>query len=87
MPKFHHNLMDIGSLCNHDCHILFENTAVTVSSKDNAFLLRGHRETIGAKLWRFSFRPHNHPATPTQWKSGPVALNANDLPSVGALVR
>ena len=30
MHNFHHNLMGIGKLCDHNCHILFEKTSVTV---------------------------------------------------------
>ena len=62
---------------------------MTVFSKDNKnILLKGWRDTTGAKLWRFSLRPEDnpvssiHPTTPTT----PAALNAHDLPSVGALV-
>ena len=28
--NFHHNLMGIGKLCDHNCHFLFEKTSVTV---------------------------------------------------------
>ena len=72
-------------LCNHGCRILFEETAVTVFSKYNTVLLIGYQEQAGAKLWRFSLRPE-HTAL-QQCPTGPVALNANDLPSVGTLVR
>ena len=51
MPKFHHNLMSVGPLCNHGFCILFEDTAGTVFSKDNTVLLKGYRENFGAKLW------------------------------------
>ena len=40
MPNFHHNLMGIGKLCDHNCKVLFENTAVTVFSQDNVVILR-----------------------------------------------
>ena len=50
MPNFHHNLMDIGSLWNHDCLVLFKETAFTVFAKDNPILLRGQREPTGSKL-------------------------------------
>ena len=78
--------MVIGPLCNYDSCVLFDKTAVTVLSKYNAALLRGHHDITGAKIWRFLLFPHNHPAALTQWQSGPVALNANNLTSVGALV-
>ena len=49
-------------------------------------------EAAGAKLWRFSLRPQNSnsqnsDSAPLEWQNGPAALNAHDLPSVGALVR
>ena len=66
---------------------MFEKTAVTVFSKDGTILLRGHREAAGAKLWRFSLRPQNIDSAPLEWQNGPVALNARDLSSVGALIR
>ena len=86
MPNFHHNLLGIGPLCDHDCRVLFDKSAVTVFSRQNTILLRGHRETTGAKLWRFHLIPQNQNSLP-QWQTGPVALRAHDLPSVGALVR
>ena len=85
MPKFHHNLMGIVPLCNHGCCILFKETAVTVLSKYNTVLLKGYRKKFGAKLWRFSLRPNN--TVLKQCQTGPVALNANNLLSVGTLVQ
>ena len=85
MPQFHHTLMGIGPLCDHGYRILFEETAVTVFSKDNAVLLTGFQEQAGAKLWRFSLLPEH--TVLQQRPPGPVALNANNLPSVGTLVR
>ena len=43
MPSssFHHSLMGIGPLCDHDCRVLFKKKAVTVFSKDVNNLLRG----------------------------------------------
>ena len=87
MPNFHHDLMGIGPLCDHGCCVVFEQTKVTVFSKDSTELLRGWRETTGSKLWRFSLRPGDHPTPSPDWSNVPTALNAHDLPSVGALVR
>ena len=86
MPNFHHNLLGIGPLCDKGCRVLFEETAVTVFSRQNTVLLHGYREPTGAKLWRFHLDP-NHQDSPPTWQTGPAALNAHDLPSVGALVR
>ena len=87
MPNFHHKLMGIGPLCNHECHVVIEQTKVTVFSEDSTELLRGWRETTGSKLWRFSLRPNDYPTPPPDWSKGPTDLNAHDLPNVGALVR
>ena len=87
MPNFHHNLMGIGPLCNHRCRIVFEQSQVTVFSKDSTEMLRGWRETTGSKIWRFSLRPIKHPSPLEDLHKGPAALNAHELPSVGALVR
>ena len=87
MPNFHHNLMGIGPLCYHGCRVLFEKISVTIFSKESTIILRGWRNPYGAKIWRFSLRPEDHPLVPPEWSSGPTALNAHDLPSVGALVR
>ena len=87
MTNLHHNLMSIGPLCDHGCHVLYEKTTVTVFTKDGTIILRGWRDPVGAKLWRFSLRPEDHPAVPPEWNSVPTALNAHDLPSVGYLVR
>ena len=62
MPTFQHNLLGIGKLCDHGCKVLFDSNSVTVFSKDNqSILLKGWRDTTGAKLWRFSLRPEDHP--------------------------
>ena len=85
MPKFHHNLMGIGPLCNRSFHVIFEETAVTVFSKDNTLLLKGYLKQSGSKLWHFSLLPNN--IVLQQCPTGPIALNANDLPSVRTLVQ
>ena len=94
MPSFHHNLMGIRPLCDHDCRVLFERKAVTVFAQDGNVLLRGWREKTGSKLWRFSLKPRGHgklPAAmatgPATMAMGPAAHNTHELPSVGALVR
>jgi hypothetical protein len=94
MPSFHHNLMGIGPLCDHDCRVLFERKAVTVFAQDGNVLLRGWREKTGSKLWRFSLKPRGHGKLPAAMATGPATMavgpaahNAHDLPSVGALVR
>ena len=90
MPTFQHNLIGIGTLCDHGCKVLFDSNAVTVFSKDNqGILLKGWQETTGAKLWRFSLQPEDHPipSIPPSAPAPPAALNAHDLPSFGALVR
>ena len=55
-------------------------------SQDNVVILRGWRELTGAKIWRFSLLPQEHSSIPTKWRSSPSALNAHDLPIIGALV-
>ena len=87
MTNFHYNFMGIGSLCDHGCRILFEKKTVTIFSKNSTIILRGWREPVGAKLWRFSLQTEDHPAVPPKWNSVPTALNAHKLPSAGALVR
>ena len=87
MTNFHHNLMGIVPLYDHGCCVLFEKTYVTVFTKGDTIILRRWREHFGAKLWRFSLCPKDHPAVPLEWSSGPTTLNTHELPSVGALVR
>ena len=91
MPTFKHNLFGVGKLCDNGCRVLFDTHAVTVFNKqDDSILLQGWRETTGAKLWRFSLLPEDQPqthTTPAALTTTPLlALNAGDLPSVGALV-
>ena len=86
MPNFHHNMMGISPLCDHGCRVLFEKIYVTIFTKYNKIILRGWREPSGAKLWKFYLCPKDHPLVPLQHRSGPTALNAHDLPSVGAPV-
>eukprot|EP00804_Cyclotella_cryptica_P028661 CCRYP_008183-RA/>CCRYP_008183-RA protein AED:0.20 eAED:0.05 QI:0/0/0/0.66/1/1/6/0/1274 len=85
MPSFQHNLMGIGKLCNNNCRVVFDKTTVTVFANDGSTLLQGWREQHGAKLWRFSLIP-NQQVSPDWASQAPLALNARDLPSVGALV-
>jgi hypothetical protein len=85
MPTFQHNLLGIGKFCDKDCTVVFEKTAVKVLAKDGTSLLQGWREPTGARLWRFSLLPDE--VSPPAWAlPTPMALNAHDLPSVGALV-
>eukprot|EP00956_Cyclotella_meneghiniana_P023402 scaffold45578_cov41-Cyclotella_meneghiniana.AAC.1 len=77
--------MGIGKLCDNNCKVVFDKAAVTVFAKDGSTLLKGWREQQGAKLWRFSLIP-DQDVTPEWASQVPMALNAHDLPSVGALV-
>ena len=77
--------MGIGKLCDNNCKVVFDKAAVTVFAKDGSTLLKGWREQQGAKLWRFSLIP-DQDVTPEWTSQVPMALNAHDLPSVGALV-
>jgi hypothetical protein len=85
MLSFQHNLLGIGKLCDNDCKVVFDKTAVTVFAHDGSMLLKGWREQDGAKLWWFSLILNNN-VTPTWAMQAPAILNAHDLPSVGALV-
>jgi hypothetical protein len=85
MPTFQHNLLGIGKFCDKDCTVVFDKSAVTVFAKDGSSLLQGWRDPDGAKLWRFSLLP-DQVSTPAWALTTPLALNAHDLPSVGALV-
>jgi hypothetical protein len=85
MPTFQHNLLGIGKFCDKDCTVVFDKAAVTVFAKDGSSLLQGWREPDGAKLWRFSLLP-DQVSAPAWALTTPLALNAHDLPSVGALV-
>ena len=87
MTSFHHNLMWIGLLCDHDYRALFKNKAVTVFSQDGNVLLRNWRKKVGAKLWVLSLCPKGHSKLPTALASGPTALNAHNLTSITALVK
>ncbi len=91
MPTFKHNLFGVGKLCDNGCRVLFDTHSVTVFNKQNdSILLQGWRETTGAKLWRFSLLPDDHPQPPNlpaaHSATPHLALNAGDLPSIGALV-
>ena len=87
MPNFHHNLMGISQLCDHKFRVMFDKTSITVYIPDGEVLLRVWCEPAGNKLWRFSLHPQDHPSSPTDCKSDPVALNSHDLPSIVSLVR
>ena len=87
MPQFHHNLMGIGPLCDHDCRVIFEKKYVTVYLRDDNVFLRGCREPKGANLWRFALRPRGHTYLPENYPTEPIELNAHNLPSAVALVR
>eukprot|EP00804_Cyclotella_cryptica_P023279 CCRYP_000441-RA/>CCRYP_000441-RA protein AED:0.42 eAED:0.42 QI:0/-1/0/1/-1/1/1/0/227 len=86
MPTFKHNLFGVGKLCDNGCRVLFDTHSVTVFNKqDDSILLQGWRETTGAKLWRFSLLPEDHPQSPNlpaALAHPHLALSAGDLPSV-----
>ena len=65
---------------------MFEKKYFTVYSQDDNVLLRGWRESRGAKLWRFSLRPQDHTTLPSARPTRPVAMNSHNLPSVCTLV-
>eukprot|EP00804_Cyclotella_cryptica_P009971 CCRYP_015405-RA/>CCRYP_015405-RA protein AED:0.48 eAED:0.22 QI:0/0/0/0.66/1/1/3/0/674 len=90
MPSFKHTLFRVGPLCNNGCRVLFDSVCVTIYNKtDDSIVLQGWRKPTGAKLWRFPLLPDNNPShhvpLPTSTDT-PSALNATNLPSVGALV-
>jgi hypothetical protein len=85
MPSFQHNLLGIGKICNSDCTVVFDKTSVNVYAPDGTTLLQGWREQAGAKLWRFFLIPMDTISSSLGTQT-PTALNAYDLPSVGALV-
>ena len=64
IPNSHHTMLGIGSLCDHDCRVLFDKSAGTVFSRHNTILIRGHRKTTGAKLWCFHLNPQNQNSLP-----------------------
>eukprot|EP00804_Cyclotella_cryptica_P025029 CCRYP_015949-RA/>CCRYP_015949-RA protein AED:0.34 eAED:0.26 QI:0/0/0/0.75/1/1/4/0/538 len=83
--------LESASSATTDAVVLFDTHSVTVFNKqDDSILLQGWREATGAKLWRFSLLPEDHPQPPNlpaALAATPhLALNAGDLPSVGALV-
>jgi hypothetical protein len=41
MPSFQHNLLGIGKLCDNDCKVVFDKTAVTVFAHNGSMLLKG----------------------------------------------
>ena len=86
MSQFHHNLMGVGPLCNHNCRVVFEKKYFTVYSQDDDVLIRGWRKPKGANLWRFALIPKGHTALSDDWSTGPASLNARCLSSVAALV-
>ena len=65
---------------------MFEKKTVTVYSQEDDALLRGWRDPRGSRLWLFALCPKGHTTLPTASPTGPVAMNAHDLPSVCALV-
>ena len=62
---------------------------IVYSKNNKTILLKGWRDTTGAKLWRFSLRPKDNHVSSIQPEPPQTltALNTHDLPSVGALVR
>ena len=74
----------VGKFCNHCCKVLFERHSVIIFAKDNSILLTGWHKEGRARLWRFSLCPEDHPSIPTEWTAVSSALNAHNLPSVGA---
>jgi hypothetical protein len=64
MPSLQHNLMGIGKLCDNDCKVVFDKTAITVIAQNGSMLLKDWHEQDGSKLWQFSLFPNDN-ITPT----------------------
>jgi hypothetical protein len=65
MASFPHSLIELAPFVDAGCRVLFTNTAVIAFDRDGKVILEGWHETIGPKLWRWSFhrRPTCHKHT------------------------
>ena len=94
IPGFQHNLVGIGTLYNRGCKVIYDKHAVHILDDTSKVLLKGWRETTGARLWRFYLQSGRHqqfpnnstPATPPPPPTH-AANKANEMPSVQAPVR
>ena len=90
MPSFKHILIDIGSICDADCKVVFAKQYVVVYDPQQQPFTTGCREPNGKKLWRIvllpSFSNIYTPPTGTT-RASLQAFSAYDLPRVDFLVR
>ena len=99
MSGFTHNIFGIGNLCDKYCKVVFTKNSIIIYDSNNQTVLKGWRETSGARLWRISLRPflrtdianyppcHEDPENDAQEGEATLeAFSSYDLPSVKALV-
>ena len=61
MPSFPHTLVGLGPFADQGCKIVFTKDDVDVIDPTGICILKGWRERVGARLWRFPLTP------PPQW--------------------
>lgn len=54
MPTFANNLLSMGVFCDAGCYVVFTKVDVLIYDSTHKLIMRGLRETHGARMWRFS---------------------------------
>ena len=97
MPDFVNNLLSMGVFCDADCSVTFTKTDVAIYDAQGTIILRGFRESDGARMWRVSLTNANanmatvvvprSPAHIVNSRSDTYHRKSYDLPSIGALIQ
>ena len=59
IPTLKHTIIVIGKICDANCKVTFTKDDVAVYDKQDKPILKGWRERIGAKMWRFAMHQNS----------------------------
>lgn len=89
MPFFKHTLIDLGTISDADCSVVFTKEIAIIYDHQNNPILSDWRDQTGAKLWLISLLPMGDelPTLPNNRSVTSLeAFSAYDLPSVEAFI-
>ena len=90
MPLFKNTLIDLGTMRDADCKVVFTKGKVIIYDPTNSPILTGWGETEGARLWSIAITPtpEDLPVMAENYDQKTLkAYSAYDLPRVESLVR
>ena len=81
MPSFPHTLVGLGPFADQGCKIVFTKDDVEVIDPTGSCILKGWRERVGARLWRFPLTPPPSGPTLSTLTQATAAVSPSNLPN------